>query len=48
MLYGARECARLLLEGRDGVIARHELAGRAMLAGVEALGLVVSATSPTR
>lgn len=42
MLYGARECARLLLlEGRDAVIARHELAGRAMLAGVEALGLVV-------
>jgi hypothetical protein len=28
-------------EGRDAVIARHELAGRAMLAGVEALGLVV-------
>ncbi|WDG18003.1 pyridoxal-phosphate-dependent aminotransferase family protein [Microbacterium sp. Clip185] len=42
MLYGARECARLLLiEGRDAVIARHELAGRAMLAGVEALGLAV-------
>ncbi|QKJ21008.1 alanine--glyoxylate aminotransferase family protein [Microbacterium hominis] len=42
MLYGARECARvLLLEGRDAVIARHERAGAAMLAGVEALGLVV-------
>ncbi|QCQ17380.1 pyridoxal-phosphate-dependent aminotransferase family protein [Microbacterium sp. RG1] len=42
MLYGARECARLLLiEGREAVIARHELAGRAMLAGVEALGLAV-------
>ena len=42
MLYAARECARvLLLEGRDEVIARHEIAGRAMLAGVEALGLVV-------
>lgn len=42
MLYGARECARvLLLEGRDEVIARHELAGRAMLAGVQALGLTV-------
>lgn len=42
MLYGARECARLLLiEGREAVIARHELAGRAMLAGVQALGLAV-------
>jgi len=42
MLYGARECARLLLiEGRDAVIDRHELAGRAMLAGVQALGLAV-------
>jgi hypothetical protein len=46
MLYGARECARLLLEGRDAVIARHELAGRAMLAGVEALGLVVRRRRP--
>ena len=42
MLYAARECARvLLLEGRDEVIDRHEVAGRAMLAGVEALGLAV-------
>ncbi|MDQ1217605.1 pyridoxal-phosphate-dependent aminotransferase family protein [Microbacterium arborescens] len=42
MLYGARECARvLLLEGRDEVIARHRLAGAAMLAGVQALGLAV-------
>ncbi|MBB2977121.1 (S)-ureidoglycine-glyoxylate aminotransferase [Microbacterium endophyticum] len=42
MLYGARECARLLLaEGRDAVITRHEIAGAAMLAGVEALGLQV-------
>ncbi len=42
MLYAARECARvLLLEGRDDVIARHELAGRAMLAGVRGLGLGV-------
>ena len=31
----------LLLEGRDEVIARHELAGRAMLAGVRGLGLGV-------
>lgn len=42
MLYAARECARvLMIEGRDAVIARHELAGRAMLAGVQALGLAV-------
>ncbi|UGB35323.1 alanine--glyoxylate aminotransferase family protein [Microbacterium sp. cx-55] len=42
MLYGARECARvLLLEGRDAVLERHRVAGAAMLAGVEALGLVV-------
>jgi (S)-ureidoglycine-glyoxylate aminotransferase len=42
MLYAANECARILLdEGRDAVVARHELAGRAMLAGVQALGLQV-------
>jgi (S)-ureidoglycine-glyoxylate aminotransferase len=42
MLYGARECARLLLtEGREAVIGRHRLAGAAMLAGVRALGLEV-------
>lgn len=42
MLYAARECAAVLLEeGRDTVIARHEVAGRAMRAGVEALGLAV-------
>lgn len=42
MLYAARECARvLLLEGRDAVIARHELSGRAMLEGVRGLGLAV-------
>jgi len=42
MLYGARECARvLLLEGRDAVIERHRLHGDAMLAGVEGLGLTV-------
>jgi (S)-ureidoglycine-glyoxylate aminotransferase len=42
MLYGARECARLLLEeGRDAVIARHRLHGDAMLAGVRGLGLTV-------
>lgn len=42
MLYGARECARvLLLEGRDAVIERHRLHGDAMLAGVRGLGMVV-------
>jgi len=42
MLYAARECARvLLLEGRDAVIARHKLAGDAMLAGVQGLGMTV-------
>lgn len=42
MLYAARECARVLLtEGRDAVIERHRLAGAAMLAGVEGLGLTV-------
>jgi (S)-ureidoglycine---glyoxylate transaminase len=42
MLYAARECARILLEeGRDAVIERHRVAGGAMLAGVQALGLQV-------
>ncbi|MET0296662.1 MAG: alanine--glyoxylate aminotransferase family protein, partial [Microbacterium sp.] len=42
MLYGARECARvLLLEGREAVIDRHRVAGAAMLAGVQGLGLTV-------
>lgn len=42
MLYAARECARLILEeGRDAVIARHRVAGDAMLAGVRGLGLTV-------
>jgi (S)-ureidoglycine-glyoxylate aminotransferase len=40
MLYAARECARLLAEeGLEHAIARHELHGRAMLAGVRGLGL---------
>jgi (S)-ureidoglycine-glyoxylate aminotransferase len=40
MLYGARECARLLVdEGIDAAVARHALHGRAMLAGVQGLGL---------
>jgi (S)-ureidoglycine-glyoxylate aminotransferase len=42
MLYGARECARvLLIEGREAVMARHQLHGEAMLAGVQGLGLTV-------
>ncbi len=42
MLYGARECARLLVEeGLDASVARHELHGRAMLQGVRGLGLGV-------
>jgi (S)-ureidoglycine-glyoxylate aminotransferase len=42
MLYGARECARLLVEeGLDEAVARHALHGEAMLAGVQGLGLEV-------
>lgn len=42
MLYGAHECARLLVdEGLDAAVARHELHGRAMLAGIRGLGLEV-------
>ncbi len=40
MLYGARECARILLEETvDAAVARHALHGRAMLAGAVGLGL---------
>lgn len=40
MLYGARECARIMLEeGISERIARHEAAGRAMSAGLRAMGL---------
>ncbi|WP_440711097.1 pyridoxal-phosphate-dependent aminotransferase family protein [Herbiconiux sp. YIM B11900] len=42
MLYGARECARLLVEeGLDAAVERHRLHGAAMLAGVRGLGLEV-------
>lgn len=42
MLYAARECARLLAaEGIDASVARHALHGRAMLEGVQGLGLSV-------
>ena len=42
MLYGARECARLLVdEGMDVAVERHRLHGAAMLAGAQGLGLAV-------
>jgi (S)-ureidoglycine-glyoxylate aminotransferase len=42
MLYAARECARLALgEGLDARYARHACAGRAMTAGLRAMGLRV-------
>ena len=42
LLYGARECARLVLEeGLQVRFARHARCGRAMVAGVEAMGLGV-------
>ena len=40
MLFGARECARILLEeGLDKSIARHARAGAAMAAGLQAMNL---------
>ena len=42
MLYGARECARILLkEGLQNCHRRHLVAGRAVAAGIEAMGLGV-------
>jgi (S)-ureidoglycine-glyoxylate aminotransferase len=42
MLYAARECARIALgEGLDERFARHASAGRAMTAGLRAMGLTV-------
>lgn len=39
-LYGARECARIVLEeGLTASIARHKLHGDAMLKGIQAMGL---------
>ncbi|WP_376753231.1 pyridoxal-phosphate-dependent aminotransferase family protein, partial [Pantoea anthophila] len=39
-LFGARECARLILqEGLDNGIARHKLHGEAMLKGIQGMGL---------
>ncbi|WP_033570588.1 pyridoxal-phosphate-dependent aminotransferase family protein [Dickeya undicola] len=40
MLFAARECARVILEeGLDASIARHQLHGNALLAGIEGMGL---------
>ena len=40
MLYGARECARILLEeGKEAAIARHQLNGEALSAGLNAMNL---------
>lgn len=42
MLYAARECARVALqEGLATRFARHMLAGKAMVTGIEAMGLTV-------
>jgi (S)-ureidoglycine-glyoxylate aminotransferase len=42
MLYAARECARVLLqEGLPNAIKRHERASRALVAGLEAMGLEI-------
>ena len=42
MLYGARECGRILMqEGLPGSFARHAAASRAVVAGVTAMGLQV-------
>jgi (S)-ureidoglycine-glyoxylate aminotransferase len=42
MLYGARECARVVLgEGLPARFARHAAAGRAVTAGARAMGLAV-------
>lgn len=42
MLFAARECARIILqEGVDETIARHQLHGAAMLAGIQSMGLEI-------
>jgi len=42
MLYAARECARIVLEeGIAARVARHEVASRAMVGGLKALGLEI-------
>jgi (S)-ureidoglycine-glyoxylate aminotransferase len=42
MLYAARECARIVLEeGIAARVARHETASRALVAGLQAMGLQI-------
>jgi (S)-ureidoglycine-glyoxylate aminotransferase len=42
MLYAARECARIVLdEGIAARVVRHELASRALVAGLQAMGLEI-------
>ena len=42
MLYGARECARIILEeGLEGTVERHRLHGGAMAAGLAGLGFEI-------
>lgn len=42
MLYAARECARIVLdEGIAARVARHELASRALVAGLQAMDLEI-------
>jgi (S)-ureidoglycine-glyoxylate aminotransferase len=49
MLYGARECARIVLqEGLERRCARHRAAGAAVTAGARALGLEVFGDDATR
>jgi (S)-ureidoglycine-glyoxylate aminotransferase len=49
MLYGARECARVVLgEGLEARYARHAAAGRAVTAGARAMGLTVFGNDATR
>ncbi len=49
MLYGARECARVVLgEGLEARYARHAAAGRAVVAGARAMGLTVFGNDATR
>ena len=49
MLYGARECARIVLqEGLERRYARHRAAGAAVTAGARALGLEVFGDDATR
>jgi (S)-ureidoglycine-glyoxylate aminotransferase len=49
MLYGARECARILLEeGVDNAVERHRVHGTAMTAGLVATGLKLFADQSVR